>query len=108
MRWLSVAVAALVIAGVSSVTWSQEFTENFDSYTAGSAGHGQGGWKGWDNAAGSTATISSKHAFSGKNSAEILGTSDFVHEFSVAGGRWISRPCSTSPAARRAKPTSSC
>jgi hypothetical protein len=62
------------------------FVENFDSYAAGSTMHGQGGWKGWDNAAGATAPVSSAQAFSGANAVEIIATSDLVHEFTIAGG----------------------
>jgi len=89
MKRLRIAAVALVIVGVSSIAWAQDFTENFDSYAAGSAMHGQGGWKGWDNAAGAGAPVSSKYAFSGKNSVEVLGTSDLVHEFNITGGRCI-------------------
>jgi hypothetical protein len=62
------------------------FVEDFESYAADSTMHGQGGWKGWDNAAGATAPVTTAQAFSGANAVEIIGSSDLVHEFTVAGG----------------------
>ena len=88
MRQLRIAAVALVMVGVSSITWAQDFTENFDSYAAGTALHGVGGWKGWDNAPGAGAPVSNKYAFSGKNSVEITGATDLVHEYKCTGGRW--------------------
>ncbi len=88
MHQLRIAGVALVIVGVSSIGWAQSFTETFDSYAAGSALHGAGGWKGWGNSAGAGAPVSDKYAFSGKNSVAIGGSSDLVHEFTCTGGRW--------------------
>ncbi|MGE5293271.1 MAG: discoidin domain-containing protein, partial [Solirubrobacterales bacterium] len=82
-------VAALALLSVCSPASAQTFSEDFESYVAGSAIHGQGGWKGWGNVASAGATVSSKYAYSGKNSVEILGTSDLVHEFDIEGGLWI-------------------
>jgi hypothetical protein len=62
------------------------FSEDFEAYAAGSALAGQGGWKGWAGDAAAGAPASDAFAFSGKNSVQILGSSDFVHEFAVAGG----------------------
>jgi hypothetical protein len=64
------------------------YVEDFEAYEAGSDLHGQGGWKGWDNTAGAGAPVSSAQAFSGANSAEIIGSADLVREFSLAGGIW--------------------
>jgi len=61
------------------------YYEDFDSYAAGSALHGQGGWKGWDNAPGAGAPASNAQANSGAISAEIAGAADLVHEFDLAG-----------------------
>ena len=89
MRPLRIAAVALVIVGVSSITWAQDFSDNFDSYAAGTALHGVGGWKGWDNAPGAGAPVSDKFAFSGKNSVEITGGTDLVHQFTATTGRWV-------------------
>ena len=83
-----VLVAALALAGLCSLASAQAFHEDFESYASGSALHGQGGWKGWDDAPGTGAPISSKYARSGSNSVEVVGTADLVHEFELAGGRW--------------------
>jgi len=62
------------------------FTEDFESYEAGSDLHGQGGWKGWDNTAAAGAPASSAYAYGGSNSVEIIGSADLVHEFDITGG----------------------
>jgi hypothetical protein len=65
------------------------FSENFDSYAAGSNVHGQGGWKGWANDASAGATVVDTQSTSTPNSIEIATTSDLVHEFSdYTSGAW--------------------
>ncbi|MHC4355955.1 MAG: hypothetical protein ACYS0H_24910, partial [Planctomycetota bacterium] len=88
MRNLKILVIALALAGTCSVASAAVFTEDFESYASGSAMHGQGGWKGWDNTASAGAPTSSAYAASGTNSVEIIGTADLVHEFDITGGRW--------------------
>jgi len=78
----------LAIVGFCSIASANAFTEDFESYAAGSELHGQGGWKGWDNTPGAGAPASNAYAYSGSNSVEIGGGSDLVHEFDIAGGRW--------------------
>jgi len=62
------------------------FSEDFEAYVAGSGLHGQAGWKGWGADAGAGAPVSDKFAFSGKNSVEVVGSADLVHEFAITGG----------------------
>ncbi|MBN2130824.1 MAG: LamG domain-containing protein [Sedimentisphaerales bacterium] len=62
------------------------FLDRFDAYEAGSEVHGQGGWKGWFNDAGAGAPVSDANDPVGAGAVEILGSSDLVHEFDVAGG----------------------
>jgi hypothetical protein len=88
MRKLCVLVTALALVSVGSLASAQEFSENFDSYASGMALHGVGGWKGWGNASSAGAPVSSKYAYSGKNSVEIVSTADLVHEFTANGGLW--------------------
>ncbi len=88
MRKLTVLLAAAALVSLCSLASAQEFSDDFESYTSGSALHGQGGWKGWDNAAGAGAPVSSKYAYSGKNSVEIVSAADLVHEFTAKGGLW--------------------
>ncbi len=88
MRNLRIVVVVLAIVGVSSIASASVYTEDFDSYAAGSAMHGQGGWKGWDNVPGAGAPVSTAYAYSGTNSVEIIGSADLVHEFDQAGGQW--------------------
>jgi len=86
MRSLRVVVVLLAIAGVSSVASASLFVDDFEAYADGSALHGQGGWKGWDNDSAWGAPASSVQANSGRISAEIGGNADLVHEFDFAGG----------------------
>ncbi|MEN6578657.1 MAG: PA14 domain-containing protein [Phycisphaerales bacterium] len=88
MRKLRVLTVAVLLAGMSSLASAQGFSENFDSYASGSPLHGQGGWKGWQNAQDKGAPTSSAYAYSGKNSVEVIGSADLVHEFALSGGRW--------------------
>jgi hypothetical protein len=76
------AVAAFPLA--ASAQWS----DNFDSHSLGSI-NGQGGWKGWDNSAGAAGNVSDAMALSGRQSQEISGPADSVHEYSgVNSGAW--------------------
>ena len=88
MRSLKVLLLVLAIVGICTVASANGFTEDFESYAAGSALHGVGGWKGWDNTPSAGAPVSNAHTYSGSNSVEIGGGSDLVHEFDIAGGRW--------------------
>jgi len=88
MRSLKVLLLVLAIVGVCTVASANGFTEDFESYAAGSALHGVGGWKGWDNTPSAGAPVSDAYAYGGSNSVEIGGGSDLVHEFDIAGGMW--------------------
>ncbi len=88
MRYLKVVLVILLIAGISSVASADIFSEDFESYADGSALHGQGGWKGWNNTSGAGAPVSSLYAYSGSNSVEVVSSADLVHEFDLVGGRW--------------------
>jgi len=76
-----------VIVGLACAAQAQ-FSENFDSYAAGSDIHGQGGWKGWGGSAGAGALVSNAQAKSAPNSVSITGASDLVHEFNFTSGQW--------------------
>lgn len=87
-RILIVAVVAcwLIGAGTARAQWS----ENFDSYAAGSQMHGQGGWAGWDNSAAAGALVSSAQALSNPNSVAITGGADLVYRYSgYTSGQWV-------------------
>ena len=86
MRDLRIVVVLLAIVGLSSVASAALFVDDFEGYAAGSALHGQGGWKGWDNDPAWGAPASNAQANSGSISAEIGGDADLVHEFDLAGG----------------------
>jgi len=91
MRSLRFLVMALVALSISSIATAQVFSEDFESYAAGSEMHGQGEWKGWDNTPAAGAPASGVYAYGGAISVEIGGATDLVHEFDVTGGRWVFR-----------------
>ncbi|UCD76200.1 MAG: hypothetical protein JSV91_04615, partial [Phycisphaerales bacterium] len=55
--------------------------DDFESYSAGSELHGQGGWKGWDNDPAFSAPVTQEQSNSELQSIDIAGTADLVHEF---------------------------
>ena len=82
-------LALALVLGVAGNSRAAEFAEGFETYTAGTSVHGQGGWKGWDNVAAAGAPVSNRFAHSGRNSIEIRGSSDLVHEFDLTGNQWV-------------------
>jgi hypothetical protein len=77
-------IALLVLPAMALADWS----ENFDSYAAGSQIVGQGGWEEW--AAGSGGFVSNAQAKSTPNSLEIAAGSDVVHQYSgYTTGKWF-------------------
>ena len=82
-------LALIVLSSMVGNAWAAEFTEGFETYAAGTSVHGQGGWKGWDNVAATGAPVSNRIAHGGRNSVEILGSSDLVHQFSLTGDKWV-------------------
>ena len=95
----------LVLAAAIAASWflaaspaSAQWSENFDSYTAGTGMNGQGGWEGWANdpAAANSAKVSSAFSSSAPNSVLISGTAttpgnycDLVHTYSgYTSGIW--------------------
>ena len=81
MKFLVITMT-LLIASFAAADWS----ENFDSYAAGSGLSGQGGWFPWDNDPGGEAYITTDQARSGANSVDITPTSDIVQEFNIMSG----------------------
>ncbi len=71
------AVCLILTAGAAWADWS----ENFDSYTAGAGIIGQGGWEGWDENPGVDALVSSEYSQSPANSIKIIQTTDIIHQF---------------------------
>ena len=81
-------------ASALSVSAMGPWSDNFDSYTAGTALHGQGGWHGWDNVATVTGYVSNAQSRSSPNSLEIAwfggNAADMVHEYTdINSGIWI-------------------
>lgn len=70
--------------------------DNFDTYVAGSALHGQGGWAGWDDVAEATGYVTDDQSRSSPNSLEIKWfttvAADMVQEYTdINSGTWIYR-----------------
>jgi hypothetical protein len=81
---LVVAVVGLALAPAAMAQWS----DNFDSYPAGSI-NGQGGWQGWDGAAGAAGVVTSSISRSAHNSQQVNGAADSVHQYSgITAGQW--------------------
>ena len=84
----------------SSISFGQTFSDNFDSYTAGSylCPQSAGAWTTWSNAPGGTedVLVSNAEAFSGSNSLFFASTvsgggpTDLVHNFGVLNTGQIS------------------
>jgi hypothetical protein len=83
------ALGLIVLLNVAANSWAAGFADGFETYAAGTSVHGQGGWKGWDNVAAAGAPVSNRVAHSGRNSIEIGGSSDLVHEFDLTGNKWV-------------------
>jgi len=69
------------ISGSLSRGGSTIWSENFDSYGAGTLLGGQGGWFPWENAPAADANVTNVQSHSPANSVEIKGTCDMVHEW---------------------------
>ena len=82
-------LVAVALSSVPSVNLAQVFVEDFEAYEVGSDILGQGGWKGYDGQADSGAQISDAFAYSGSNSLEVVPGTDLIHEYDIAGGKWI-------------------
>jgi len=87
---ISLFLGASATIGVSA---TGAWTENFDSYAAGSALSGQGGWHGWDDVATVTGYVSNAQSRSPANSVEIAwfggNAADQVHDYNgVDSGIW--------------------
>ena len=90
MRSLRFLVVAVMMGAVCSVGSAALFFEDFESFDAGEFLHDlAGGWKGWDDSAAYGSPVSDAHAYSGSKSVEIIGAADLVHEYNVAGGKWV-------------------
>jgi hypothetical protein len=83
---ISCVVALLCMPAASFADWS----EDFDSYLAGSQIVGQGGWEEWG--PGSGGLVSNLYSRSPENSLEDMTTSDIVHQYSdYTTGKWFYR-----------------
>ncbi|HUS98699.1 MAG TPA: hypothetical protein VMY59_00070 [Candidatus Thermoplasmatota archaeon] len=67
--------------GSGSLSRGLIWSDNFDSYVAGSTLGGQGGWFPWDNAPSADANVTDVQSHSPDNSVEIKGGCDMVHEW---------------------------
>ncbi|MBU0637981.1 MAG: PEP-CTERM sorting domain-containing protein [Planctomycetes bacterium] len=82
------AVALLYLPTSAVADWS----DNFDSYAAGTKMDNVGGWAGWDNVSSAAGTISDVQALSRPNSMSVSNGagSDAVHPFSgYTSGTWV-------------------
>ena len=85
MRVLGVFAVLCGLVAFSNAQWS----DNFDTYAAGSEIIGQGGWQGWDLAANAGGNVVTTQSLSAPNALQNIGTSDTVHKYSgYTSGVW--------------------
>jgi hypothetical protein len=85
-RLLGVFVASLLLVPAAGADWM----DDFDSYAVGSGLNGQGGWECWDDDPAFDAYVSDAYALSSPHSAQIVPTSDLVHQFvDYFTGQWV-------------------
>jgi len=84
----SMQIAEVELIGLPAVELPRitAFADDFEAYVPGVTLHGQAGWKGWGGVESAGSPASDAFAFSGKNSVEIIGSADLVHEFALTGG----------------------
>jgi len=87
-RLLMTSCAVLAVTVAAHANWS----ENFDSYAAGTKLDNVGGWFGWDNAPAAAGTVSSDFWLSEPNSIVVSNSmgNDAVHPFDpITSGSWV-------------------
>ncbi len=83
-RFFIVCASLLLIVPAATANWS----DNFDSYALNSSIDGQGGWAGWEGAAGCDAYVRDTQAYSTPHSLASIPTTDIVHTFDENTGEW--------------------
>ena len=88
MKKKAIVIGVMLLFGASVFTTTASaqnnrfyWSDNFDSYTAGSLLGGQGGWFPWENAPAADANVTNVQSHSPDNSVEIKGNCDMVHEW---------------------------
>ncbi len=85
-------IIAVVVLALASGTAMAQWSENFDSYAAGTKLDNVGGWFGWDNAPASAGTVTADFSQSNPHSIGVSNTygDDAIHPFSgYASGQWV-------------------
>ena len=86
-RGAAVAFVILLSRGLAA-----QWSDDFESYDAGTTLIGQGGWAGWDNSPVPDGDVSSERAFSGTRSLKLRPNSDLVQVLNgINNGQWIVR-----------------
>jgi hypothetical protein len=71
---------------------AQFFSDNFDSYAAGSTIAGQGGWETWGGNPAANAPVVNNLSYTPPNSLGVSGSADIVHQFAgVTAGTWYAK-----------------
>jgi hypothetical protein len=82
-------ILAFALIGGLCTFANAQWSENFDSYAAGSNVVGQGGWKGWANVPANGSLVVNSPSLSAPNSLQNVGIGDTVHEYSgYTTGQW--------------------
>ncbi|MEZ6016051.1 MAG: hypothetical protein R3F49_13105 [Planctomycetota bacterium] len=82
---VSLSLSLALVAGAQAQSWS----DDFESYAAGSALETQGGWTGWDGVTSTFTVVSSAYANSGTRSIQPNPGSDTIQQFTPpTSGTW--------------------
>lgn len=83
-------LAVMAVAATFAVAANAQWSDNFDSYAAGTQLHGVGGWAGWNNDPNAGALVSNAQSSSAPNSIDVAGGTDIVQVFAGAtSGIWM-------------------
>jgi len=92
VRWFVLGVVAAVAFALPATVQAQVFSDNFDSYAAGSTIAGQGGWETWASNPAANATVVNSQSYSAPNSLAVQDAADIVHQFGgLTTGLWYAK-----------------
>lgn len=89
MKTARVITCAGIVAALACSSAQAQWSENFDSYPAGTVLEGVGGWTGWDGDPTYAGSVSDEQALSGPHSIKIADGVDAVRPLSgYTSGQW--------------------
>ena len=90
MSRLLLVILAIAVIGMGTGPATAQFSDNFDSYIAGTDVSGNNGWQGWDNSATAGALVTNALSSSAPNSIAVAGNSDLINRMgNPTSGSWV-------------------